>query len=766
MQALVASGDRASALAHARAHEALVRRELDADLDPAVQSLVRALRARSVEPPPAPQLLGSSPPSAAAPTSPPPDGTVAATVVPSGGRRRQLVLGVITVAALVTIALLWRDRSGPANTGTPILAVGTIRTSETGDSGSVGLVLRDLLATTLGGQHDLQVVANSRLVELTPPADVEEAGAITDAARRAGATEVIEGELTSEGESLVLTLRRVDIGRGVVRRGYVVRADNRFALVDSAAAAVTRDLGLSRPSLPAREVRTASSEAYLLYNEGLRAYYGFDGPAAHRLMHAALDRDSSFAMAAYYAWLIGEGVTDPAANRREFDRVKHLAAGTIERERLLIQTELARREAPIHVAAALADTLTVRYPNDPDGLVVLGQVRFDAGDFQGSVAAFRQAFLVDSIATIRGPFCRLCAALGLMINAYQWWDSTGAAERVGRLLIALRPDDPVHWSTLAETLLRLGRRDEAEAALTRSGSMSLPQNVGTSMLNRDLIRWGRYDELDQRLRLDILSPRRETRADGRWLLTLSLRDQGRLREALSLAREGRIPGTTRTVPDPTPEWILSAMLIADLGRPDSAARSLHREAQQTLASQDLWPGQRARRATWYLTLAGTAYAAAGDTASVRQLADSTEALGRQSTFGRDIVLHHFLRGLLLQREGRHAEAVDAFRRSSFSMTDGYTQINLALARSLLVLGRPEEAIAVLRPAIHGGVDGSNSYTSRTELHEVMAEAFDQTGQRDSARAHYVLVERGWRRADPEYTRRYLRAQTALQAPGR
>jgi hypothetical protein len=98
----------------------------------------------------------------------------------------------------------------------------------------------------------------------------------------------------------------------------------------------------------------------------------------------------------------------------------------------------------------------------------------------------------------------------------------------------------------------------------------------------------------------------------------------------------------------------------------------------------------------------------------------------------------------------------------YSLTDGYTEINLAMARSLLALRRPGEAIAVLRPAIHGGVDGSNTYPSRTELHEAMAGAFEQAGNRDSAVVHYRAVEQAWRHADPEFAERYRRARAAAE----
>jgi len=232
-------------------------------------------------------------------------------------------------------------------------------------------------------------------------------------------------------------------------------------------------------------------------------------------------------------------------------------------------------------------------------------------------------------------------------------------------------------------------------------------------------------------------------------LMLSLRDQGRLREVLALTRQ-RNPGSL--------DLLMSADALMESGHPDSGARLFHGEARRLLSSTDMLRGLQARTSVWQLTLAGTAYVAAGDTLVARRLVDSVEIIGKGSSYGRDPLLHHFLRGMLLQREGRHLEALVHLQASIFSQTDGYTRTNLAIARSMLILQRPAEAIAVLRPAIRGGVDGSNSYTSRTELHEALAEAFDQAGQRDSAMAHWRAVEFAWRHADPQFRDRYQRAR--------
>src|SRR6185503_49090 len=96
-----------------------------------------------------------------------------------------------------------------------------------------------------------------------------------------------------------------------------------------------------------------------------------------------------------------------------------------------------------------------------------------------------------------------------------------------------------------------------------------------------------------------------------------------------------------------------------------------------------------------------------------------------------------------------------------SPTYGYTRINLELGRALVALGRPSEGIAIVRAGLRGGIDGSNLYVSRTELHELLAQLFDAARQPDSAVAHYTVVERAWRGADPMLKRRYDAAAARL-----
>jgi hypothetical protein len=125
-------------------------------------------------------------------------------------------------------------------------------------------MLRDMLATRLAAIAGLQVVANSRLVELAGVAGDTGGTALNDAARRAGASEVLEGEVAFGDDGVTLTLRGVTLGSGVVRRGIIMHAASRNALVDSAMLAIARDFGLSAPAENTTALRTRSAEAYAL----------------------------------------------------------------------------------------------------------------------------------------------------------------------------------------------------------------------------------------------------------------------------------------------------------------------------------------------------------------------------------------------------------------------------------------------------------------------------------------------------------------------
>ncbi|HEV8598200.1 MAG TPA: BTAD domain-containing putative transcriptional regulator [Gemmatimonadales bacterium] len=759
MTSLAAIGDRARALAFAREHEGLVRRDLDAPPDPEVTRFAEKLRRELRSAPPAPT-------SAAEPASVEPASVAARKPLEPlaqpellhvvASRRRWLWFAA--AAVLIGIAATYltiRVSNHPASL--PLLAVGRIHDAIVRDTADQSGVLTDMLATSFGRVRGLQVVANSRLFELMRPGSDTARGAFLEAARRAQASQILEGELSyAPGGGLQLELRRIDLRTGVVRQGYRVRALDRFALVDSATAAIAGDFALPLPAGTFAELSTSSPLAYRLYEEGLRSYYQYDGAGAYRLMLEALKEDSNFASAAYYAWLSGSReVAGPPAKYLQL--AVRLAPRAPDRERLwILGTAGSAWEDP--AAVFFAESLAIRFPADPNGQFLLGGIKSQLGDYAGAVIALNRAVAIDSTAGFMGAeTCRACEGLSRLSQVYIAWDSLPASERTGRRWIRLQPRSPVPHMNLIDALERQERWNEVDAELRTADSLEPGRHNFRTQRLYHLVRRGDYDGVAREAAAALYDPSQVARLDARWLWVIALRNQGRLREATELLRQRSFP---------VDDSLLQAKATVDFESGRWAAAIADYAALVAANQRSDLPGHRARGVSWNLTLEGTVRAAAGDTGMVRRIADSVEVIGRRSLFGRSSRLHHFLRGLLLAKQGRHAEAVDAYQRAIISWSEGFTRINFELARSLLALGRNAEAIAALQPALRGAIDASNLYLTRTELHELLAQAFAAAGSRDSAAAHYRAVVRAWERADSQFESRRQAARDWLARAAR
>jgi predicted Zn-dependent protease len=315
--------------------------------------------------------------------------------------------------------------------------------------------------------------------------------------------------------------------------------------------------------------------------------------------------------------------------------------------------------------------------------------------------------------------------------------------------MTFRPKDYQPWVVLAEVRMSAGQRGEAEAAQQHAVALGSPtwdegfQRLVWSLRNDD------FEAANEECRTGLARATANVLGEYRWNCTIALRAQGRFREAL------RAMGSAPSHP------AQGAILAMSLGDPAGAAKTFLRLAGQSNGNFPPSSGRQARNLAWNLTLAGTAFAEAGDTSSVRRLIDSVEVTGRRSMYVRDPQLHHFLRGLLLEKEARLDSAVKEFRAALTSPSLGYTRINYELGKTLIAVNRPAEAIPLLRAPLHGGLEGSGLYLTRTEAHELLAQAFDAAGQADSATAHYAIVERAWRHADPSLQPRYAQVRARL-----
>jgi len=796
IEALAAVGDRSAALAHGKAHADYLRREFDTEPSRAFQQTLERIREyetrehAAVRPGDGRRTTDDGQ-SAAGDARSPMGGhaegqgelqavarhpsSVAHQPSPVARRPASIAAAIVAIATLAIVG--WGATTGRSisclvsrvscPSTAPILAVGRIRDLVAPESASVSAVLSEMLATSLGRLTDLQVVANSRMLELTPRGSDTARSALADAARRAGATEIIEGELIPVADrQLRLDIRRVDMARGLVRRGYRVSGSDRVALFDSLTALIAADFKLAAPNGSLAEVTTRSPIAYRFYEEGLRAYYLADLSAARRLFQSAVREDSTFAMATFYAWRVGLATSEKEEGQLAA-RAVALSSRSSPRDRLLILTHIGAAHADMRAIAA-AETLTTNYGRDPEALIAAAEVTRDQSR---AIELLNRAVALDSAASPASrPVCHLCDALSHLTGIYEWADSAAAVERTLQRWHRLRPNDAVPWRTEADWLTGLGHRAEADAAIRRF------EALGGSRGSVHL------DELIQNLRLDDLDAVDDacqtglSTADGgtlllyRWFCAIALRSEGRYREAFALAREGKVPKSTVVRKGMPRDPYLDGVLDLEGGRPLAAADGFaaipapgHEVGEDRMLSDSVNApaGLRARRRTWVLTLSATAAVAGGDTLRARRLVDSIEILGRGSPFPRDPLLHHFVRGLLLSRAHQDEAALAELRAAIHSPTFGYTRINYEFAQTALALKRPRDAIPLVQAALHGGIEGSGFYITRTELHEVLARLFDANNQRDSAAAHYAIVERAWRSADSFLKPRYDLARQGI-----
>jgi DNA-binding SARP family transcriptional activator len=755
MRALDDAGERAQAVEHGRQYEAFVRRELEVEPAAEVLALAKRFHHRTGE-----GRRGSHEPSAGDRSS----------GAPSEGARRtrpvRIAVAVTAILALggiaAAIGLRGRDR-------VPILAVGAIRDYAGTDTAHVGPTLAEMLATNLARVPRLQVLSTGRIYGLLGPprGRGRESTTMQEAARAAHATQLLEGVLYRRpAGALRLELQRVDLQSGVVLQVYAVEGPDAFALADSVTTAVAAAFGFAADTLRIADVTTRSLAAYRMYVAGLRALYRDEDPqGAVRLFEAALAEDSTFAMAAYYAGTINPILSGPTSHLAQAVR---LADHVSDRERLLIRGAWAR-ETGDPADLAIAETLAIRYPTEPDGHYLLGTARMWRGDFLGGVVALRVVTAMDSLG-FRGVTarCRGCEAMGNIVGAYEMADSLSAAERTAREFLALQPHSRGAWFGLAVTLEHSGRFEMALAAydsvarLSSSASDDIRYHVSVD------IRRGDFAEANALVGPKQRHPPSAVRWEALWWGSTILRHQGRLRDALALARAMRAMGggsETSLAGLRYDSDLIRAQVLFEMGHAREAASLF--DSLAAFFGDSRLPSRYARHLCWMLTHRATALAAAGDTAQLPHLADSLEILGLQSSYGRDRQLFHHLRGLLLIARNRPAEAEREFRQAVWSLTYGYTRTNFELARALMTLGRPREAIAVLQPAFRGPLDASNLYVTHTELHEMLARAFDAAGERDSAVTHYRWVVAAWRNADPEFRPRFDQdARRLIQLSGR
>ena len=264
-------GDRAGALRTAELFARRMREELDAELSPETAALLVGIRTRVAARPSAlsPALTSGDPSAVAAQRESPlgaiplqPDSTATrhaddqlpgrAASQPRGRNRLRhrataAMASMILVVAIADAAV--RDRA--AHRAAPTIAVGWIEQWGGGDEQLMVRLIPSLLETDLALLPCRRTVSSTRLYEVVDRMGSQSAtrATVTNAARLAGVTELLEGTLYhTSARTMRLDLRRVNLETGMVLRAYRVQGGTPFELASRAAALITSDLAPHAPA--------------------------------------------------------------------------------------------------------------------------------------------------------------------------------------------------------------------------------------------------------------------------------------------------------------------------------------------------------------------------------------------------------------------------------------------------------------------------------------------------------------------------------------
>jgi DNA-binding SARP family transcriptional activator len=786
MQALVANGDVTAAIRQAAIHETLIQEELElppdrevvayakrlkeqpiAEQQTAKQQTAAAVTAEAVtteavttvaetasavveEAETAPAVVAEPTP-LAPPTIPdveaPFQGWRASSFAISRG---SLALLVVLMVAVVAAAFQVRDflhdrRSAVTADSLRVFAVGRIMDFREQPAAPAG-ALTDLLATSLARIDGLQVLSNARMLEIHARLGGSETRDVSrEAAHHAGASDLLEGGIQPLGNGrILLDLRRVSVENGAIIGAWRFEGDDLFALVTSATAELARAVGRGGSVGDSTSMPTRSLVAYRFYEEGLRAFSRSDLASAEQLLSAAVKEDSLFAMAAFklYQTRALRGVFQP---NEVLARIVELARGASDRDRLMITAYWAFTTARPELQA-LADTLAIRYPGEPDGAYYQAVARLQDGDSPGALVSLKRVLALDSLTSEATPYCRACDAMESLVFAYQSLDSASAAERVVRDWVKAQPESARAWSALAAYLLHMDRSDEAIEANQRATRLTADGGTADVLFPvAAYLHAGRLDDAERTLED---AERRGAASISAMELRIILRHlQGRLAETETLTQEWLRPVPRAQRGDNVGrlvDWRRAALWQQ---RGDATRALALWDSLSRFPAGDADPGQQARLHVQRWAVAASVAAAAQRADYAKRWADSSEQWSKQAPTRRDPRTAMWARGMALAAAGDTAGAIVTLQQAMYWPAFGLPRLNADLARLLLARGRYAEAIPVARGALRAPFDLRSSVADHTTSRLLLARAFEGAGQRDSAAAHWRVVQRSWRTAD-------------------
>ncbi|NIN73119.1 MAG: hypothetical protein GTO46_14565 [Gemmatimonadetes bacterium] len=673
-------------------------------------------------------------------------------------QRWPMVATLVIIALLIAGGIFWWIRPrvlGPVNPDAQVTAVLPFNTSGPGvDLLGEGMV--DLFSANLNDVGGIRTVdprtvmhrwhqqaADGRL-------DLEGALAL---GRDVNAGSVLLGSVVSTGPEVRMTAELYSVRGDELARAQVDGpADSVLALVDGLGIDLLREIWLARepiPNLRVSAITTTSVDAIRAYLEGMQHYRRSRWDSAIAALQIAVEEDSTFALAHHklassYGWSTRHGMYSPGTYRHSEAALRHTDRLPTRERTLMVGTYLHERGQP--AALDTFEAYVASYPDDPEGLFQLADVRFHAQQIHGFdletlYSGFERVLELDpSLTPATFHLLQLSLTHNDSSRYYRYLDDykTGMGDESLVELLALataiwtRPDSlPPDFSTIWES----------------SHAGSLPFWIAQATYTSDELAPGDLlDFLDSTAQpLAIPSELAEYAFGWRFMCLAGL---GRLDDAR--------PWSDSLAAIAPSGWTINLMpVFAGLADSSYAAEAL----RLTLNPRQL-PGMRSISAYFRMLYA----LSQGDALTARGWAD--EALVPDTA-----IAAHEMRGLVSAGLG-WADLIDGDTLSGLQKLDegienaGYGRLAmlsgapLRFVRAATLAARPETRDRGIRLLRYGLFAWDAIYLPLSYL--VIGQALEQSGDSAGAVRAYSRFVRLWENADPELQPRVETARRALE----
>jgi DNA-binding winged helix-turn-helix (wHTH) protein/tetratricopeptide (TPR) repeat protein len=640
--------------------------------------------------------------------------TPAATPAISRGHRSRTTLALLALVAVSAAIAFYLVRSRTSGRIVDLTDQDTVLIADfantTGDEVFDG-TLRRAVAMELGQTPFLNIVSEERVRETLryigrSPDEPVTRDLAREIAQRQGVEAVLLGSIASLGRHYVIDLEAVSVGSGDTVAREQAEADSREQILARLGEAVRRlrkKLGeslasIERFSAPIEQATTASLDAFKAYDLGRQKHFNGQYFEAIPLYRRAVELDPEFAMA-YAALGITYGTASEYGLAAQFSqRAFELRQRVSERERFYI------------AARYYMDVL-----DDGDRAIEVLQL-------------WKQTYPRDFV-----PRTNLSARYGA-IGRYQ------EALEEAQEGVRLNPDAGVAYTALAQSLISLGRHDEARAAIEQALARKLDPPYSRYMLYAIAFLKDDAGAMQQQVGRVSGTP---AEAGMLAMQSVTAAYAGRVREARELTKRAAELATARGLEDAAGLYAAGEALW-------EAAYGNCREAKQA-ATRSL----ALSRARYPLSWDALAVAICGDSIQAGNLADEMVRRFPEGSFFKESWLP-LVHGAVSLHDGDPGAALEQLNRAERVELGTNAALWPAYLRGLAYLnqGADPEAIREFQKILdHKGALAPKDFNPAAMVLYPMAyvgraRAAAHRGDVDASRVTYESLLELWQEADP------------------